>query len=98
MRHQIEALFDNKPDQYLPEHFGLFARFKAALNAGEIRAAEPDASQPSGWRVNGWVKKGILLGFRIGGIVDMSIDPSRQPFLDKSTYPCLLYTSDAADE
>ncbi|MDE3197459.1 MAG: 2,3,4,5-tetrahydropyridine-2,6-dicarboxylate N-succinyltransferase, partial [Acidobacteriota bacterium] len=87
MQTQIEALFDNKPETYLPEHFALFSQFKAALNAGDIRAAEPDASQASGWRVNGWVKKGILLGFRLGGIVDMSIDPSRQPFLDKSTYP-----------
>ena len=63
------------------EHFALFARFKQALNAGTIRAAEPDAAETSGWRVNGWVKKGILLGFRMGSIVDMSIDPVRQPFL-----------------
>jgi 2,3,4,5-tetrahydropyridine-2-carboxylate N-succinyltransferase len=83
----IEQLFDNKPDTYSAQHFALFAQFKQALNAGEIRAAEPDASQAVGWRVNGWVKKGILLGFRLGGIVDMSIDPVRQPFLDKSTYP-----------
>jgi len=87
LQQAIETLFDNKPTQYTPEHFALFARFKQALNAGEIRAAEPDAAQASGWRVNGWVKKGILLGFRIGSIVDMSIDPARQPFLDKSTYP-----------
>jgi 2,3,4,5-tetrahydropyridine-2-carboxylate N-succinyltransferase len=87
LRQAVEHLFDNKPEQYEPEHFALFDRFKRALNAGEIRAAEPDASQPSGWRVNGWVKKGILLGFRMGTIVDMSIDPARQPFLDKSTYP-----------
>ena len=40
-----------------------------------------------GWRVNGWVKKGILLGFRLGAIVDLSIDRSRQPFFDKATYP-----------
>jgi 2,3,4,5-tetrahydropyridine-2-carboxylate N-succinyltransferase len=83
----IEQLFDNKPDSYTPEHFALFNRFREALNAGEIRAAEPDPYQASGWRVNGWVKKGILLGFRIGAVVDMSIDPNRQPFLDKSTYP-----------
>lgn len=92
MQTQIEALFDNKPDKYLPGHFALFARFKEALNAGEIRAAEPDASQKSGWRVNAWVKKGILLGFRIGSIVDMSIDSARQPFLDKSTYPVQHFT------
>ncbi len=87
MQQAIEQIFDNKPEQYTPEHFALFARFKAALNAGAIRAAEPDSSQVTGWRVNAWVKKGILLGFRMGGIVDMSIDPARQPFLDKSTYP-----------
>ncbi len=87
MQQAIEQIFDNKPEQYTPEHFALFARFKAALNAGQIRAAEPDSSQVTGWRVNAWVKKGILLGFRLGGIVDMSIDPARQPFLDKSTYP-----------
>ena len=52
-----------------------------------MRAAEPDAASPSGWRVNGWVKKGILLGFRMGGVVDMSIDAARQPFFDKATYP-----------
>jgi 2,3,4,5-tetrahydropyridine-2-carboxylate N-succinyltransferase len=92
LQQAIEQLFDNKPEQYEPEHFALFDRFKRALNAGEIRAAEPDASQPSAWRVNGWVKKGILLGFRMGTIVDMSIDPARQPFLDKSTYPVHRFT------
>jgi 2,3,4,5-tetrahydropyridine-2-carboxylate N-succinyltransferase len=92
LQQAIEKLFDNKPEQYEPEHFALFARFKQALNAGEIRAAEPDASAPSGWRVNGWVKKGILLGFRMGTIVDMSIDAARQPFLDKSTYPVHRFT------
>ena len=87
MREAIEQIFDHKPETWTPDHFALFAKFKQALNAGEIRAAEPDPSQASGWRVNGWVKKGILLGFRIGGIVDMSIDSARQPFFDKSTYP-----------
>ena len=75
MQAAIEQLFDSKPEKYTPEHFALFSQFKAALNSGEIRAALPDASEPSGWRVNGWVKKGILVGFRLGGIIDMSIDP-----------------------
>lgn len=87
MQTLIESLFDNKPETYTPEHFALFSDFKAALNAGKIRSAEPDASTPTGWRVNAWVKKGILLGFRLGGIVDMSVDPAKMPFLDKSTYP-----------
>lgn len=93
MQPDIEQLFDFKPEQYTAADFALFSRFKQALNAGQIRAAEPDASQPSGWRVNAWVKKGILLGFRMGSIVDMSIDPVRQPFLDKSTYPVRRFTA-----
>ena len=87
MQNEIESLFDNAPESYTAEHFALFARFKDALNKGEARAAEPDASTPTGWRVNLWVKKGILLGFRMGAIVDMSINAAKQPYFDKSTYP-----------
>ena len=87
MEAAIEHLFDRKPGAYTEEHFRLFYDFKDALNQGRIRAAQPDESAPSGWRVNGWVKKGILLGFRMGGVVDMSIDATRQPFFDKSTFP-----------
>jgi 2,3,4,5-tetrahydropyridine-2-carboxylate N-succinyltransferase len=84
---EIERLFGENPERYTDEHFHLFQRFKDVLNSGEIRAAEPDAGSPTGWRVNAWVKKGILLGFRMGAVVDMSIDASRQPFFDKGTYP-----------
>jgi len=84
---QIEKLFDEPPAHYNAAHFELFREFKGALNRGEVRAAEPDGGSPTGWRVNAWVKKGILLGFRMGAVVDMSIDAARQPFLDKSTYP-----------
>jgi 2,3,4,5-tetrahydropyridine-2,6-dicarboxylate N-succinyltransferase len=87
MQADIERLFDDKPDRYTEEDFRLFQSFRAALNAGHIRAAEPDSGTKTGWRVNTWVKKGILLGFRMGAVVDMSIDPHRQPWLDKSTYP-----------
>jgi 2,3,4,5-tetrahydropyridine-2-carboxylate N-succinyltransferase len=89
---EIEKLFDDKPAAYTEEHFRLFARFKDALNAGAARAAEPDPTQPSGWRVNGWVKKGILAGFRMGGVIDMSISTARQPFYDKATYPVKRFT------
>jgi 2,3,4,5-tetrahydropyridine-2,6-dicarboxylate N-succinyltransferase len=87
LQEQIEALFDARRDNFSDEERRLFQAFKDALNAGKIRAAEPDASAPTGWRVNAWVKKGILLGFRMGSIVDMSVDSARQPFFDKSTYP-----------
>jgi 2,3,4,5-tetrahydropyridine-2-carboxylate N-succinyltransferase len=89
---QIERLFDEPPAQYAQEHFELFQKFKEALNRGEIRCAEPDPSSPSGWRVNSSVKKGILLGFRMGMIVDMSVDSAKQPFYDKSTYPVRTFT------
>jgi len=59
-----------------------FDELKAALEAGTVRSAQPDFSRPSGWRVNTWVKQGILLGFRFGDIVDMS---AGLPFFDKDT-------------
>jgi 2,3,4,5-tetrahydropyridine-2-carboxylate N-succinyltransferase len=87
LQSEIEALYYGMPADYSDEDFRLFAVFKAELNHGHIRAAEPDEASPTGWRVNTWVKKGILLGFRMGGIVDMSVDEERMPFFDKSTYP-----------
>ncbi len=87
LQSQIEALFESPPASYREEHFEFFKSFKVALNRGEIRAAEPDPSSSTGWRANAWVKKGILLGFRMGRTVDMSLDARRQPFFDKSTYP-----------
>ena len=65
----------------------LFAQFRAELAAGRVRAAEPDPASPTGWRVNVWVKQGILLGFRFGDVVDMGIGKGRLPFFDKDTLP-----------
>ncbi len=87
MQTEIQQLFENKPASYSEEHFHLFHRLKDALNKGAIRAAEPDAAALTGWRVNAWVKQGILLGFRMGAIIDMSVNTARQPFFDKATYP-----------
>jgi len=64
-----------------------FTELRAALSSGEVRAAEPDPSSAAGWRVNTWVKQGILLGFRAGEIVDASADHGRWPFYDKDTLP-----------
>ena len=61
-----------------------FEELKAGLEAGTIRSAQPDVSMPSGWRVNTWVKQGILLGFRFGDLVEMS---AGLPFYDKDTQP-----------
>ncbi len=95
MQARIERLYDEKPAVYTEDHFQLFSEFKTALNQGRIRAAEPDTSTHTGWRVNAWVKKGILLGFRMGTVVDMSIDSERQPWLDKSTYPVKKFGVDS---
>jgi 2,3,4,5-tetrahydropyridine-2-carboxylate N-succinyltransferase len=87
LEREVNALFENPPAAYEESHFRLFARFKEALNEGRIRAAEPEAASSWGWRVNAWVKRGILLGFRMGAIVDMSVDAAKQPYFDKATYP-----------
>jgi len=65
----------------------VFARLREALSAGTVRAAEPDPSSPFGWRVNAWVKQGILLGFKYGENADVSGDHGRWPFYDKDTLP-----------
>jgi 2,3,4,5-tetrahydropyridine-2-carboxylate N-succinyltransferase len=62
-----------------------FLSLRAALEAGEARAAEPDASTPTGWRVNTWVKQGILLGFRVGVLAELPGDGLS--FVDKDTFP-----------
>ena len=67
-----------------PAAMTAFQELRAALEWGEIRAAEPDAESITGWRVNAWVKQGILLGFRLGHLV-----PSGDglPCIDKHTFP-----------
>jgi 2,3,4,5-tetrahydropyridine-2-carboxylate N-succinyltransferase len=82
LRDQIETLFESTPASWQEEDRRWFAGFRALLNRGEIRSAEPDPSSPTGWRVNAWVKKGILLGFRMG-----TMEALGGQFFDKSTYP-----------
>jgi 2,3,4,5-tetrahydropyridine-2-carboxylate N-succinyltransferase len=69
----------------------VFGRLRAALSSGELRSAEPDAASYGGWRVNAWVKQGILLGFKFGDVVDMSPRLAAYPpywqFFDKDTLP-----------
>ncbi|MBA3711928.1 MAG: 2,3,4,5-tetrahydropyridine-2,6-dicarboxylate N-succinyltransferase [Pyrinomonadaceae bacterium] len=84
LRERIEALADAVGIEFNGEHRALFQEFKTALNRGEIRAAE---RTPAGeWRVNSWVKRGILLGFRIGKMIDMTANENLR-FYDKDTYP-----------
>jgi 2,3,4,5-tetrahydropyridine-2-carboxylate N-succinyltransferase len=84
---EIERLYEDKPNTYTDRNRELFEQFIAALNAGTIRAAEPDPATTTGWKVNSWVKKGILLGFRMGQIVEFGQSNAGQGFFDKATYP-----------
>ncbi|HXX63273.1 MAG TPA: 2,3,4,5-tetrahydropyridine-2,6-dicarboxylate N-succinyltransferase [Bacteroidota bacterium] len=84
LEREIASLYDTDP-QALDRSVALrkFAEFKFFLNRGEIRAAEKSSGL---WRVNHWVKKGILLGFRLGALEDVSID-GRFRYFDKNTFP-----------
>src|SRR5215469_594498 len=84
----LEGLFNDRDRETGEEHFAVFQEFKQKLNSGEIRAAEKIDGH---WQVNHWVKRGILLGFRIGRIEDYSIDENFR-FYDKSTYPPKRFT------
>jgi len=84
LRKQIEALAARTESEFTAEDRFLFDEFKTALNKGEIRAA--DRSTDGTWRVNSWVKQGILLGFRMGQLADMSASANLR-FFDKDTYP-----------
>lgn len=95
LRAEIERLFDENPGQYSESDHELFQHFKNALNSGEVRAAEQDGSSKTGWRVNAWVKKGILIGFRMGHIVEMCSEGGQQGFFDKSTYPLKHFSIDS---
>jgi 2,3,4,5-tetrahydropyridine-2,6-dicarboxylate N-succinyltransferase len=87
IRQSIETLFEKKPVHYSDEQKQLFQEFRDLLNRGAVRSAEPDTSEAGGWRVNSWVKKGILLGFSMGEITEMPGQSGVSQFFDKSTYP-----------
>ncbi len=84
LREQIEALAAREDNQFSREDKAVFDELKRALNRGEVRAAERSADGK--WIVNLWVKQGLLLGFRMGAIADMSAGESFK-FFDKDTYP-----------
>jgi 2,3,4,5-tetrahydropyridine-2-carboxylate N-succinyltransferase len=75
-----------------PAAFAAFESLREALEAGLVRAASPDPAAPTGWRVNAWVKQGILLGFRLGALTEF---PSGSlSFVDKSTYPARQFSAE----
>ena len=84
LQRDIERLYDQEPSAIdRPAALKSFAEFKFFLNRGELRAAECTNHE---WKVNQWVKKGIILGFRLGVLEDVSID-RRFRFFDRSTFP-----------
>src|SRR5277367_1288008 len=69
-----------------------FMALREALEKGLVRAAEPDGGAPLGWRVNSWVKQGILLGFRLGALVGTGNDVLS--FVDKHTFPARRFAAE----
>src|SRR6267154_835719 len=92
LHEQIEQLAGRESADYSQPDFAVFDEFKAALNRGEIRAAERNAD--GRWQTNAWVKRGILLGFRMGSIVEMTPPEASLQFLDKDTYPIRRFSTD----
>jgi 2,3,4,5-tetrahydropyridine-2,6-dicarboxylate N-succinyltransferase len=97
LRDRIELFFPqdiSKVDH--PQALQTFNELKFFLNNGEVRAASPvqDTNNAIGWVVNEWVKKGILLGFRLGVLTDVSIDEHFR-FFDKSTLSLKKITQDS---
>ncbi len=88
---RVDALASTPPGTQLPEDArSVVRRLLDALEAGSVRAAEKDPATGE-WHAVLWVKRGILLGFRVGGMIDMSIQSSNEDialcFFDKDTYP-----------
>jgi len=68
-----------------PDALTAFLSLRDALEGGQVRSASPDADSATGWRVNAWVKQGILLGFRLGALEEST--GAGLSFVDKHTYP-----------
>ncbi len=92
LQHTIEQFFALGPEVAGdPDALAAFLQLRDALETGNLRSAEPDSAAPTGWRVNPWVKQGILLGFRLGTLQTMNgceaSGPSLLSFADKATFP-----------
>jgi 2,3,4,5-tetrahydropyridine-2-carboxylate N-succinyltransferase len=85
LREQIDELALKAAGEFTPADRALFDEFKEALNEGRVRAAE--RAETGAWLVNSWVKRGILAGFRMGALKDMSAADKSLRFFDKDTYP-----------
>lgn len=90
LKQKIESLFTQT--EFSSDDRATYEEFKTALRRGEIRSAEKDAD--NNWHANAWVKQGILLGFRMGKMVEMSMPTETLQFFDKDTFPLRPMTLD----
>src|ERR1700758_3734397 len=86
LQSSIERLSAQGEVEHDPEARKTFLEFRDQLTQGKIRAAE---KKDGHWKVNPWVKQGILLGFRLGAIAEM---PAGLSFVDKDTFPARQFT------
>ena len=85
LRERIESELDNSEGKPSRDAWRIVFDLLDALESGEVRAAERDSNGT--WNAVPWVKRGILLGFQVGTLTDMSPESGPFRFFDKSTYP-----------
>ncbi len=90
LQKEIEKLFEKS--EFSSDDREVYEIFKIALRRGEIRSAEKGSD--GNWHANAWVKQGILLGFRMGKMVEMSKPTETLQFFDKDTFPLRPMTLD----
>jgi 2,3,4,5-tetrahydropyridine-2-carboxylate N-succinyltransferase len=83
----IERLAALGEVEHNPEARPAFLEFRDALTQGKIRAAEKVDGR---WLVNPWVKRGILLGFRLGELAETGC--AALTFVDKDTFPARQFS------
>lgn len=97
LRQRIESFSALKPEDLKAEAstaMEVFREFKCLLNSGKIRSAE---KQDGRWQANAWVKQGILLGMKLGGLQENTIQfrgTYDWTFIDKDTYPLKRFRKD----
>jgi 2,3,4,5-tetrahydropyridine-2-carboxylate N-succinyltransferase len=88
LQSDIEALVSDSDPSSVASARATFFRFRDELTKGSIRAAEKIDGH---WKVNPWVKHGILLGFRLGELTESGGETLS--FVDKDTFPARHFTS-----
>jgi 2,3,4,5-tetrahydropyridine-2-carboxylate N-succinyltransferase len=83
LQDKIETMFG--ATEFTADDRAVYEEFKTALRKGEIRSAVKH--KDGTWHANAWVKQGILLGFRMGKMIEMSMSTETFRFFDKDTFP-----------